>query len=82
MRLGASEFVTSPQCDLTAHDAPRLALLIREGATDQVTLQEGAIVRWVTVAPLLYLRTAKMSLRINLRRADKIELKKQLLTPV
>ena len=40
-----------------------------------MTLQEGAIVRWVTVAPLLFLRIVKMSLRINLRRADKIELK-------
>ena len=35
MRLGASEFVTSPQSDLTADDAPRLALLIREGAKDR-----------------------------------------------
>ena len=42
---------------------------------DQVTLQEGATVRWVTVAPLLFLRIVKVSLRINLRRADKIELK-------
>jgi hypothetical protein len=42
---------------------------------DQVTLQEGAIVRWVTVAPLLFLRIVKLSIRINLRRADKIELK-------
>ena len=42
---------------------------------DQVTLQEGAIARWVAVAPLLFLRIVKRSLRINLRRADKIELK-------
>ena len=40
-----------------------------------MTLSEGAIVRWVTVAPSLFLRVAKSNLRTNLRRADKIELK-------
>ena len=42
-----------------------------------MTLQEGAIVRWVAVAPLLFLRIAKTSLRIDLRRADKIEFEKR-----
>ena len=46
-----------------------------------MTLREGAIVRWVTVVPLLFLRVAKMSLRIDLRRADKIELKKRFSFP-
>jgi hypothetical protein len=76
MRLGASEFVTSPQSDLTMHDAPELSVTDPKRGKGSVTLSEGAIVRWVAVAPLLVLRVAKPSLRINLKRADKIELKK------
>jgi len=75
MRLGASEFVTSPQRDLTMYDAPEISVADPRGGKGSVTLQEGAIVRWVAVAPLLFLRIAKTSLRIDLRRADKIELK-------
>jgi len=75
MRLGASEFVTSPQSDLTTHDAPELSVIDPRGGKGSVTLSEGAIVRWVAVAPSLFLRVAKSNLRTNLRRADKIELK-------
>ena len=74
MRLGASEFVTSPQSDLTAR-RPTVSVIDPRGGKGSVTLQEGATVRWVTVAPLLFLRVAKSNLRTNLRRADKIELK-------
>jgi hypothetical protein len=77
MRLGASEFVTSPQSDLTMHDAPQISVADPRGGKGSVTLLEGAIVRWVAVAPSLFLRIAKLSLRANLRRADKIEFEKR-----
>ena len=77
MRLGASKFVTSPQSDLTRTTLLKISVADPRGGKGSVTLQEGAIVRWVAVAPLLFLRIAKTSLRIDLRRADKIELKKR-----
>ena len=57
------------------HDAPELSVIDPRGGKGSVTLEGGAIVRWVTVAPSLFLRVAKSNLRTNLRRADKIELK-------
>ena len=57
------------------HDAPQISVADPRGGKGSVTLLEGAIVRWVAVAPSLFLRVAKSNLRTNLRRADKIELK-------
>ena len=44
MRLGASEFVTSPQSDLTTHDAPELSVVpILRGQRIGRRFKEGAM---------------------------------------
>ena len=54
MRLGASEFVTSPQSDLTTHDAPELSVIDLRGGKGSVTLAKRALGdRWVSLAPSL-----------------------------
>jgi len=45
------------------HDAPELSVTDPRGAKDQVTLEEGAIVRWVAVAPLLFPKSRENELK-------------------
>lgn len=53
MRLGASKLVTSPQSDLTTHDAPEVKRYRSERGQRIGGALEGATGRWVPVAPLL-----------------------------
>jgi len=44
--------VTSPQSDLTTHDAPELSVIVPRGGKGSVTLLEGAMGRWVLCGAL------------------------------